>query len=380
MLRYWDAQTIASEILRRYNAKKALHYTGVADDNLSLLRAATRYFGSWEAAITFAGLDYDEIRLYKVWTRMRIIARIRELWQKGEDLSWRHVSMTLDPQLAGAATKKKHFGSWSRALEAAGLDYDLISRYIRWSDERILEKVREFHNGGRRMNAKKMEAEEIALLTAARRRFGSWPQALQAAGLQASEIVLRASFKGHQIFQPPITQGKRSPSRPPTVKNQGAASLNPQTQKLPAKNTKKNTLEHDASQHATTQNTTPNNDATQNGATTNRNLQSQRNATAKTAKRNAALKSVVGESAVSESVTVKKVSVAKTLQKTPETSRVKPERQAQNATRASTVAAPKAVKPKVATLKVAESKAGLNTPNVTIVKSLQVQALNSKTP
>ena len=175
--------------------RKSLNYSSIANNNLALLRAATRYFGTWEAAVKFAGLDYDSIRRYKSWTRDRIIARIQELHTQGVDLSWRNVCMNVDPQLAAAATKKSHFGSWREALEASGLDYDTIRRYREWDDERILDMVREFHKDGKGLNAKNMEQEDITLITAARRRFDSWHQALSAAGLDYKDIVQRAPFK-----------------------------------------------------------------------------------------------------------------------------------------------------------------------------------------
>ena len=100
-----------------------------------------------------------------------------------------------DPQLAAAATKKSHFGSWREALEAAGLDYDSIRRYREWDDDRIIEMVRAFHRDGKELNAKNMELEDITLITAARRRFDSWHKALTAAGLDYTEIVHRAPFK-----------------------------------------------------------------------------------------------------------------------------------------------------------------------------------------
>ena len=55
--------------------------------------------------------------------------------------------------------------------------------------------VREFHKDGKGLNAKNMEQEDITLITAARRRFDSWHQALSAAGLDYTEIVQRAPFK-----------------------------------------------------------------------------------------------------------------------------------------------------------------------------------------
>nr|CAA9212763.1 hypothetical protein AVDCRST_MAG63-55 [uncultured Armatimonadetes bacterium] len=193
-MRKWNKDTIAQEILRRHEVEEDLSYSGMARENLSLLRAATRYFGTWQEAVEFAGLNYDEIRKYKVWTDKRITERIRELHARGEDLSWRHVSLGLDPSLAAAATKKSHFGSWKAALEAAGLNYDDIRRYQDWNDDEVLRRVRDLYAQGKRLNAKTMEQENITLITAARRRFPSWDRALAAAGLDYRGIVMRSPF------------------------------------------------------------------------------------------------------------------------------------------------------------------------------------------
>ena len=195
MNRKWSKESIVLEIVSMYESGENLNYASIATNNLALLRAATRYFGTWEAAVNFAGLDYDAIRRYKSWTRERIIERIQELHAQEVDLSWRNVCLNVDPQLAAAATKKSHFGSWREALESSGLDYDAIRRYREWDDDRILDMVREFHKSGKELNAKNMETEDITLITAARRRFDSWHQALTAAGLDYTEIVQRAPFK-----------------------------------------------------------------------------------------------------------------------------------------------------------------------------------------
>ncbi len=195
MNRKWSQDSIALEIVSMYESGENMNYASIAANNLALLRAATRYFGTWEAAVGYAGLDYDSIRRYKSWNRERIVARIQELHAQNADLSWRNVCINIDPQLAAAATKKSHFGSWREALEASGLDYDAIRRYREWDDERILQMVRDFHLEGKELNAKSMEEEDITLITAARRRFDSWHQALTAAGLDYKEIVHRAPFK-----------------------------------------------------------------------------------------------------------------------------------------------------------------------------------------
>jgi hypothetical protein len=172
-----------------------LNYANIAQNQVALLRAATRYFGSWRAAVDYAGLDYEQIRRYKTWTRDRILDRIRELHKQGQDLSWRHVSTEVDPQLAAAATKRKHFGSWRSAIEAAGLTYGDIRRYREWDEKAVIDRLKELHAEGRELNAKSIEEYDITLITAARRRFDSWDKALTAAGLDYSKIVLRKPFK-----------------------------------------------------------------------------------------------------------------------------------------------------------------------------------------
>ena len=209
MQRKWSKESIALEILSMYESGENLNYSSVASTNLALLRAATRYFGTWEAAVNFSGLNYDEIRRYKSWTRDRIVERIRELHGQGADLSWRNVCTVIDPQLAAAATKKSHFGSWREALEEAGLDYDEIRRYKEWDDDRILDQVRVYATEGKALNAKNVEQEDITLITAARRRFDSWHKALEAAGLEYRTIVRRAPFKRGQGR----TSGKKTAAR-----------------------------------------------------------------------------------------------------------------------------------------------------------------------
>lgn len=47
MHRKWNKDAIALEILSMYESGETLNYSSVAGNNLSLLRAATRYFGTW---------------------------------------------------------------------------------------------------------------------------------------------------------------------------------------------------------------------------------------------------------------------------------------------------------------------------------------------
>ena len=188
----WTHDTIVGEILRRYETQQDLSYSGLARENLPLLRAAARHFGSYPLAVAAAGLNYDDLRRYRHWTNARIIERLQELATQSADLSWRHVSTKLDPTLAAAAVKRHHFGSWRAALESAGLDYDTIRRYHDWDENEVVRRIQERHAKGEPLHAKALERQDTALITAARRRFPAWHKSLVAAGLDYTEIVLRS--------------------------------------------------------------------------------------------------------------------------------------------------------------------------------------------
>jgi hypothetical protein len=182
-LNRWSKDAIGVEILRLYAAEEPLSYGEVQKTNLRLLRAATRYFGSWQAAVEYAGLDYDRIRRYKVWTEDRIVEEIQKYFSQGKDLAWRHMSTELDPSLAAAAIRPNRFGSWRAALHAAGLDYDDIRRHRAWDPDQILLELRRLHEIGASLRVSDAAEHSPSLVAAARRHFDGWYEAIIAAGL-----------------------------------------------------------------------------------------------------------------------------------------------------------------------------------------------------
>jgi hypothetical protein len=198
MAHRWSKDEIALEILRLYAAKEELNYGSVQANHLKLLRAATRYFGSWQEAIEFAGLNYDEIRRYRVWSDDTIVQRIRKYDREGKDLSWRHVSTVLDPPLAAAAIRNQRFGSWRKALQAAGLNYDDIRRHRYWNDDLVVEGLKELAASGKSLRVSDVAEQNPALVAAARRRFEGWYEAVQAAGFDEDEARQGTSLNGKE--------------------------------------------------------------------------------------------------------------------------------------------------------------------------------------
>jgi hypothetical protein len=180
--RVWNRETVIAAIRAEARAGQDLSYSRTEKRVPSLLHAAQRVFGHWSAAIAAAGFDYDAIRRYRKWTRDMVVARIREWHAKGADLSWRNVSMELDPPLAAAALHAGRFESWNEALQAAGLDPERIARYRRWSTPAIQAELEKLAKDGTPLDQETIAGSSPALL-AAIYRVG--------AGLVAERLLLQ---------------------------------------------------------------------------------------------------------------------------------------------------------------------------------------------
>jgi len=181
---------IISEIKQLYSEGEPLNYREAERKHLGLVRRATRVCGSWSQAIDAAGIDYDKVRKYQHWNKERVTKRIRWWHRKGADLSWSHVSKSLDPALGAAALRPKQFGSWAAAIEAAGLDYRKVSRYRRWNREEVIKRISYRKAKGLSLHVGNVISEEPTLVFAARRWFQEWTDAVMASANGEEDINL----------------------------------------------------------------------------------------------------------------------------------------------------------------------------------------------
>lgn len=141
--RIWTPEMIIQAIQSDARAGHELSYGKAESRAAALVRAAERLFGSWANAVTASGFDYEAIRRYRHWTREKVIAGIRRWQARGADLSWHHVSTSLDPPLAAAALHAGRFAGWNEALRAAGVDPDEVMRYQRWDLAQVQDRLQE---------------------------------------------------------------------------------------------------------------------------------------------------------------------------------------------------------------------------------------------
>ncbi len=114
------------------------------------------------------------------WTKAEILREIRSLTNLSAKSNQRGF-----PSLYGATIR--HFGSWRKAVEAAGFNYsEVVKRKMPgyWNRERLIKAIQQLSEKHSNLVRKK----HADLYSAGLRLFGSWEEAVKAAGFNYEEI------------------------------------------------------------------------------------------------------------------------------------------------------------------------------------------------
>jgi len=192
---YWDHARVVREILRRKEQGQGLNFYAVhsgEDRNKTLLGVAYKVFGSWDSALQAAGLNPLETRR-AIWnpypTKTKVLQAIRRRKRRGLPLNYARSRQGTDKDTRLVDSATRLFGSWGAALDAAGISYGNVrrdrSKYFEKSA--ILKAIRERKRNRLALNAGRVTREDQMLYHWALIRFGSWTEALTAAGLDAKK-------------------------------------------------------------------------------------------------------------------------------------------------------------------------------------------------
>lgn len=135
------------------------------------------------------------------WTSDQVLTEVRAWRDRGEALYANHVRLNYQELLAAAI---RYYGSWQKAVETAGIPYDQVRKYRKWSNETIIQEIRDLHARGVDLSFRAMALSQYnAMVYAAIRPkyFGSWKAALEAAGLESEEIYRYRSWEESDILE-----------------------------------------------------------------------------------------------------------------------------------------------------------------------------------
>ena len=169
--RRWSKERCIEELIKWDEANLA--NPKVKNPPCNKLRsAARRYFGSFHGALDALNL-HDPHR----WTRKQIIDAIQNRYVEGLPIFGR------DNHGLYCVARRK-FGTWSLAVHAAGLAEKPYLVRQRWTKELIIQKLHEWSSSGRCLYM--VRHENYPLFMAAKNHFGTWRNAIAAAGLESS--------------------------------------------------------------------------------------------------------------------------------------------------------------------------------------------------
>lgn len=207
----WDKPEIVATLKKLHKQGADLSYNSLARRMQALVSASAYHFGSYRTAIDQAGIDYSQIARRPRWTKAAVIRLIKDAKRKGRDLHWSAIIKAKDElgRAAFASLQPRLFGSWDRALHAAGLDADEINQYRKWTRESVVSELKARHRESWPLNSGAIQQDDPSLHAAAVRHFANYDQALRAAKLDPEKVRRRRAWNRNDVLKA-LKQAKKS--------------------------------------------------------------------------------------------------------------------------------------------------------------------------
>jgi hypothetical protein len=182
----WSRIKVVKEIIARAAEGKSIKGGVVSIEDIGLYNAARSYFGKkgWAKARVTAGFPAYDPRPNLKWTQITVQAEIQRLHHEGVPLN--HGFLLGKPEYGYLRWAAQNvFGSWRNAVEAAGYNYEAIciEPVVIWTKEAVIDAVRSLDQDGVRLSSKSVQIAHGALFAGAVRAFGCWSKAVENAGI-----------------------------------------------------------------------------------------------------------------------------------------------------------------------------------------------------
>ncbi len=184
--RKWTIDRIVRTIRDLHRRGVALNYTSAVQADYGVVQMAAKLLGSWDQALRTAGYEPSRIRhVRRPWMRDEVLDLIRRRAAAGLSIK----SYEVQPHSVEVASRRL-FGSWRAALQEAGFG-GVIRRWPVWTKVSVVEGILLRQESGAKLHCAAAAHEAKHLYEAARRLFGKWEHALEAAGIDPVTVRLR---------------------------------------------------------------------------------------------------------------------------------------------------------------------------------------------
>jgi hypothetical protein len=174
----WTRERIIRELLLLEAEGRKLSSSRENGVDSRLYQAATRIFGSWRNALVAAGISPERVSFECRWPREKILARIVALSRQRQTMGPSELPRKHHALLKAA---ERRFGTWTKAVAAAGVKLTVQRRSTRWSRDTIMQAILTRALEGAPLAHRTVRPK--SLREAGVRLFGSWQAALAAAGV-----------------------------------------------------------------------------------------------------------------------------------------------------------------------------------------------------
>lgn len=205
----WNKEKVLTTIISLHEKGEVLSSRNITRLNLPLIKAATRHHGSWGKAVTLAGFNYEEIKeqgkkegfklrsknTHEKYTskefvgeqRRIIVSELLELQKNKVHLSYEYFKENKSGLLH---RMRRYFGSTTKAMNAAGIDYEKIKKQnsLKWNRTKILDEITEIQKKGEPLNVSYIIQNYRKLYRACVNRLDSWEHALGLLGIDYEKI------------------------------------------------------------------------------------------------------------------------------------------------------------------------------------------------
>lgn len=197
-IRNWSKQDVKILINKRINQGKSVIGAIVKKEDNSLYYNAIRLYKTWINAVESTGYNYCyfEFISKRKYTKESVAEKLRQLDAKGYDLSHSFIRKNFPKLYSGMLNRQETFKSYIEALKYAGIDPEKHRKgpsksiYADMKKQSLIRVIKELYRKGEALNAR---AVDINLYNRVRKKFETWKDGIEAAGIEYEQISGKVS-------------------------------------------------------------------------------------------------------------------------------------------------------------------------------------------